>query len=387
MKSAFHYVLKTKLIESGSDGKPVFTENETVFENVNPINARIESFNSFQNYVDVLLEELGSQYTSDKQARSELKFHKSFVSLGICIIQETEEEDIQRLSENNEICIYSIGPIGVFNLEMEDEPDGDESYLDSLCHEYKLYKYFKYETGDHEVVIPFYEDGGDYDDSETFDFVKVLKTPFDWDEHSGQKRLKYKALESLDEAEDVRAIAEKTLEYSEEWFNEQIAKGESDTTEFKPSLVYNYLTQTGGMGIKAIIAKAICAFLNTRGGILFIGVKDNGEIQGLESDFSLSSSDKKPLDFFRLEFDQMVTHFFGRSIYSNIIPKMLTIGEKHVFVVSVWPYKKPVFIKGRDSNGKERMEFYIRGAASTLPLHETPEKLVEYCLNKWGTKD
>ena len=36
MKSAFYYVLKRKLIEKGSDGKPVFIEKETVFENENP---------------------------------------------------------------------------------------------------------------------------------------------------------------------------------------------------------------------------------------------------------------------------------------------------------------------------------------------------------------
>jgi len=92
--------------------------------------------------------------------------------------------------------------------------------------------------------------------------------------------------------------------------NGLIDGGENNHVEFKPCLIYNFNTKKGGIGVKAYIAKAICAFLNANGGFLFIGVKDNGEAQGLDYDFNLSNG-KNPLDFFMLEFDQMLRHFIG----------------------------------------------------------------------------
>jgi len=54
--------------------------------------------------------------------------------------------------------------------------------------------------------------------------------------------------------------------------------------EFNPALFYNFSSGEAGIGIKGIISKAICTFLNSRGGFLFNGFADKGEIQGLEFD-------------------------------------------------------------------------------------------------------
>ena len=66
-----------------------------------------------------------------------------------------------------------------------------------------------------------------------------------------------------------------------------IAQGESATLEFEESLEYD--TRNGGAnaGVLGSALKTLSAFANTDGGTLLIGVADNGDIKGLERDYSL----------------------------------------------------------------------------------------------------
>ena len=63
---------------------------------------------------------------------------------------------------------------------------------------------------------------------------------------------------------------------SESELVELIQSGESDTVEFKQFIGFND-------GKKKDIDKTVCAFSNNAGGILFIGVNDDGVMTGLES--------------------------------------------------------------------------------------------------------
>jgi len=54
MKAAFHYIVRANIIRNGNEiGFENFEEN---FENENPIIARGQAFNYYQNIIDVLLE-------------------------------------------------------------------------------------------------------------------------------------------------------------------------------------------------------------------------------------------------------------------------------------------------------------------------------------------
>src|SRR5690606_20540325 len=135
-----------------------------------------------------------------------------------------------------------------------------------------------------------------------------------------------------------------------------ISRGEGNQIEFKPALLYNFSTEQAGISIKNIIAKAICAFLNSNGGFLFIGVNDNGNIQGLDFDFKLAGNEN-PKDFFQKEFDQMLKDFLSFSVNSNVVGQFYEVKGKIIYIVTVTPNKRrPIFLKGQ--KGKE---FYIRG--------------------------
>lgn len=381
MKTAFHYEVRVRLIKLTNESNIEFQEFEEIFENENPIIAREKAFNHYQNIIEVLLESKNARYINDKQARAELK---SFVDLEknqkIIISQrETELNDLigkgigvffivnkpieieinneklktilSQIELNNEFLIHGIGNIG--------GADDPQTIMDGLNEEFEYYQHYKYDTKKYETNVEFFEyDAGI---SET---NSILSTPFDWSGYN-VPYLESKQVQLETSGEEINII-------------KLIEKGESNQLEFKPTLLYNFSTGEAGIGIKAIIAKALCAFLNTNGGYLIIGIKDNGEIQGLKYDYKLAQG-KNSKDFFQLEFDQMISHFFSFSIKSKISTEFIEINGLEVFVVAVAPSsRRPIFI-----NGKDGKEFYVRGEASSQQIKDV-EQIVNYCLDKWG---
>ena len=64
-----------------------------------------------------------------------------------------------------------------------------------------------------------------------------------------------------------------------------IDKGENDLVEFKSSLWWDYRQEKINKTLEIVIVKTISAFLNTAGGMLFIGLDDEGTILGLDKDY------------------------------------------------------------------------------------------------------
>lgn len=388
--AAFHYVVKAKLIRhiKGS-GEIEFLQFEDKFENENPITARNLAFKHYQNYIDVLLEAKQKNYHSDKQVREDLKsfidpgtktkiqigeseveFSDAFGNgIGIFLIVDIPKPDNEYDKVGEEIFIHGIGNIT--------SPNNPDSLISELEREFGYYQFNKYETQNKIIEIVFcnseewaegYLGNGQWLDGygEPNSF-KILETPFDW---TGFDKPYWWGEPNEEENEEIQQTP-KTLE-------EIILGGESNQVEFKPALLYNFSSGKGGIGIKGIIAKTICAFLNSNGGFLIIGVTDKGEAQGLSYDFSLSEN-KNEKDFFILEYDQMLEHFLSFSVKSNVTGQFYQLDGKDIFVVTVLPSKRrPIFIKGQ--TGKE---FYVRGEGSSRQLTDI-EELVNYCIEKWG---
>jgi len=107
-----------------------------------------------------------------------------------------------------------------------------------------------------------------------------------------------------------------------------IANGEGETTEFKPTLSYHFTNRTweSKHDVNAKIAKSICAFLNSKGGLLFIGVKDNGELQGIDYDFKLTDKENER-DYFKFDFDRVIEKFLGFSVKALVNGDFADIGN------------------------------------------------------------
>jgi len=140
-----------------------------------------------------------------------------------------------------------------------------------------------------------------------------------------------------------------------------IQKGETDFIEFKSSLRWDYRQEKINKTLELVIAKTISAFLNTEGGMLFIGVDDEGNALGLEKDYQ--SFSKKNRDGFLLALTNIINQNLGKSCHKFISINIVALTEKDVCIVSAEKSDKPVFLGKGDKE-----EFYIRASASSQPL-------------------
>ena len=153
-----------------------------------------------------------------------------------------------------------------------------------------------------------------------------------------------------------------------------IQLGESETTEFKQSWRYSLHRQQGDPEISRAIMKTISAFMNTRGGKLYIGVHDDGHVTGLEeADFMIArgATPQQKIDSIRLQIDELFDKSIGSGSTSLKRVKHKRIDGKTVLIISIRPAPSPVFIK---LDGKEL--FCVRSSASTREL--SPSEMHAY---------
>lgn len=155
-----------------------------------------------------------------------------------------------------------------------------------------------------------------------------------------------------------------------------IDKGENDLIEFKSSLRWDYKQEKVNKALELVIIKTISAFLNSEGGMLFIGVDDDGNTLGLENDYKTTS--KKNSDGFLLTLTNLINQNLGKSTHKFISINIIAINETDVCIVSVEKSDKPVFM-GRNENE----EFYIRASASSQPLGL--KEAYSYIRSHWQT--
>lgn len=140
-----------------------------------------------------------------------------------------------------------------------------------------------------------------------------------------------------------------------------IQDGENDYIEFKSSLRWDYEQSCVNKTIEFVIAKTISAFMNSEGGKLFIGIKDSGEILGLENDYQTLRNKNK--DGFLLQLTQTINQYLGKEFNQYISIKIIQLEGRDICVVDVEDSSVPVYIKNVDKE-----EFFIRASASSQPM-------------------
>ncbi len=179
-----------------------------------------------------------------------------------------------------------------------------------------------------------------------------------------------------------------------------LEKGENFHTEFKSSALWSIalnpvqlkdsksfeLREYGNKASKVIIAKSIAAFLNSDGGNLLIGVRENKEkgkfeIVGIEEDIK-KARDHILDGYKRTLIDEIIRTFLPPKIYNHlhnyIEIEFVDIEEKIVCWIRVKRSDSRVFLKIND-----RDVFMIRVDSENRTLEG--EKLVDYCIKKWGS--
>lgn len=154
--------------------------------------------------------------------------------------------------------------------------------------------------------------------------------------------------------------------------------GESPKTEFKSTLRVNLHTNNPDNIIELQSMKTLAGFMNSKNGTLIIGVADNKEILGLDTDFDSFVNKTDLLDEFQKHLDNLVENYIGNSAYSLIKIYFPEIEGKMICRIDV-DFRKsgPIYVKNKNTE-----EFYIRRAASTTKLN--PSEMINYIENLWN---
>jgi len=153
---------------------------------------------------------------------------------------------------------------------------------------------------------------------------------------------------------------------------ELIRRGESKKLEFKSTLRMNLMSGKPDWNIEHAVLKTIVAYLNTDGGVLLVGVSNDGEVLGIENE-GFPNEDK-----FLLHFKQLIKQHIGLDYAPLIEYSLVPVGGKKILEVDCRKSDEAVFM----TPNKKDEEFYIRIGPSSERL--TGSKLIEYVSRRYN---
>lgn len=176
------------------------------------------------------------------------------------------------------------------------------------------------------------------------------------------------------------AIALYFIELTRNPVFEIIRKGESGDIEFKESLSLdvrraafdkNY-TKVKESKLELAALKTIVGFLNAKGGKLFIGVRDDASIRGIDTE--LEAFHGRSTDKFLLYMKDLIVTRIGKGILGNLETSLHHVDGKWIIVIEVKKASEPCFLKPDDI-------FYVRTSPATEQF--TGKDLLDYIKNNF----
>ena len=148
---------------------------------------------------------------------------------------------------------------------------------------------------------------------------------------------------------------------------EMIEEGEGDELEFKSSLRWDFKDQKTNKKLEGVVLKTVAAFANGQGGTLLIGVRDDGEVIGLEGDYhSLGGADRDKLE---LHLRNLLNENFGTAfVTSKIKIHFPSVGEVEICQIDIEQSTKPLILTVKDKNGQSHEKCYVRSGNSSQEI-------------------
>lgn len=156
-----------------------------------------------------------------------------------------------------------------------------------------------------------------------------------------------------------------------------IAQGESAEVEFKSTARWNLYSNTRDDKMELAIAKTVAGFLNSEGGLLIIGVDDEGHAVGLDKD--LAQMKAPDHDRYELWLIDLLERTVGKPAVAFVTVGFEPFEGDHVVTVRVEPSNTPVFID--EPKGGRTADFYVRMGNSTRKL--LTDEFAEYQRSRW----
>jgi predicted HTH transcriptional regulator len=173
---------------------------------------------------------------------------------------------------------------------------------------------------------------------------------------------------------------------------ELIKSGESDTLEFKASMLEpvpsvkiksdvisneNLDRQLKGMRetLKNEVVTTISAFMNTVGGILLVGIQDDGSVYGLDRDFKAAGG-KGDWDSWVQVLANLIRGKIGTEFVNYIKVERVMHDNKTVAKIVVEKSRRPAYVEIKDA------AFYVRSLNTTTPLNT--KQAHDYITDHWS---
>ncbi len=144
-----------------------------------------------------------------------------------------------------------------------------------------------------------------------------------------------------------------------------IEKGESEKLEFKSTARWNLRTDKPGKEIELAWLKGVVGFLNTDGGVMLIGVDDDGNVTGVERD-NFQNEDK-----YLRHIDNLINQHIGSEHLQLIRYGLVSIRGTKVVMIRCGRSDDPAFLKNNNEEG-----FFIRTGPASRKL--SPSQILKY---------
>ncbi len=176
---------------------------------------------------------------------------------------------------------------------------------------------------------------------------------------------------------DLLTQVKRACEKSKGFIEYLISKGENEVVEFKSSIRWDFQKKNVNKDLQSAIAKAIAGMLNRKGGIILIGVNDNGMVLGIEDD--LKTLRKPTIDEFQVAITDIVRSYLGLKYRDFIHVRFEWVHEKQISIVKVDASPEPVYLIAGDEP-----QLWVRIENSTQRLDV--KAAMDYINNHWGKR-
>jgi len=153
-----------------------------------------------------------------------------------------------------------------------------------------------------------------------------------------------------------------------------LGDGEGPTLEFKQRVRSDQPTGSSDKVLESVVAKTAAGFMNAHGGILVIGVDDNGSPVGLDRD--LATLPKPNLDGYELFLRNLLNAAVGADLCTRISIEFPSVDGTQVCALRIPAASRAVWIK----TGNDKV-LYVRSGNSTRPFDG--EQAHSYITTHW----
>jgi len=160
--------------------------------------------------------------------------------------------------------------------------------------------------------------------------------------------------------------------------SELMAIGENHTVEFKQTARWNVHSKQKDPKIELVVGKTVAGFLNADGGILLIGIADDGSVRGLGDDLKLMK--QNDVDRYELWLTDHLERCLGKAAVANVTITFESFGGHQVCRVDVEAAPAPVFLD--EPGGNREADMYVRMGNSTRKL--LTDEAFDYAGQHWS---